>query len=182
MLIISSWWYHYYDHQCPHKRVSNRRNYKLPTFAPAEPSTGAACPGARVAIHQLCNCCHYYLLLSTIYYYLLSTIYYLLSTIHYLNICSPIHPEGMLHLSPHPSLSSTPGFSLPLLHSQGLIITPGVPMTLTRDTWHATRGQVMAVPGARCGPFVRCPHYYQPARGNQPGNRAASLQMWFVSC
>ena len=124
---------------------------------------------ARVAIHQLCNCCHYYLL---------STIYYLLSTIHYLDICSPIHPEGMLHLSPHPSLSATPGFSLPLLHSQGLIITPGVPMTLTRDTWHVTRGQE----SARCGPFVRCPHHYQPARGNQPGNRAASLQMWFVSC
>ena len=127
--------------ECHHKRVSNRRNYKLPTFAPAEPSTGAACPGARVAIHQLCNCCHYYLL----------------STIHYLDICSPIHPEGMLHLSPHPSLSATPGFSLPLLHSQGLIITPGVPMTLTRDTWHVAR----RVPGARCGPFVRCPHHYQ---------------------
>ena len=81
---------------------------------------------ARVAIHQLCNCCHYYL----------STIYYPLSQ-HLL-----AHSSGRnvaLVSSPHPSLSATPGFSLPLLHSQGLIITPGVPMTLTRDTWHVAR-------------------------------------------
>ena len=122
---------------------------------------------ARVAIHQLCNCCHYYL----------STIHYLLSAIS--TSARPfIQKECCTCLVSSPLTVSHAGVFAATAALSGANNNTGGSHDI--DTWHVTRGQMMAVPGAAHLSGVLT--ITSPARGNQPGNGAASLQMWFVSC